>query len=152
MGAKHRMDILGVLGNGSFAMWMGSFPLYWIHLFLTLRFSKNLSAWIRGGGNADLGSASDRAGNRDMVVLPVFMGSSFQFGSPAKIYGAKRVGDMGGSPMDQNLSRCGGALCHTFYGFISIKGERVMSKILIIDDDLEICSLVKRALEKRDIR
>lgn len=35
-----------------------------------------------------------------------------------------------------------------FYGFISIKGERVMSKILIIDDDLEICSLVKRALEK----
>ena len=30
-------------GMAALAMWMGSLPLYWIHLFLTLRFSKNLS-------------------------------------------------------------------------------------------------------------
>ena len=126
MGAKHRMDILGVLGNGSACNvdWKFS-ALLDPFVFNSAVFQKSL-AWIRGGGNADLGSASDRAGNRDMVVLPVFMGISFQFGSPAKIYGAKRVGDIGGSPMDQNLSLdCGGALCHTFFMVSSVSRESV---------------------------
>lgn len=30
-------------GMTALAMWLGSFPIYWIHLFLNLRFSKNIS-------------------------------------------------------------------------------------------------------------
>ena len=45
---------------------------------------------------------------------------------PAKIYGSKWVGDMGESPMDQNLSLdCGGALCHTFFMVSSVSRESV---------------------------
>lgn len=126
MGTKHRMDLLGVLGNGGACNVDGKFSsLLDPFVFNSAVFQKSLS-WIRGGGNADLGSASDRAGNRDMVVFPVFMGISFQYGSPAKIYGSKRVGDMGESPMDQNLSLdCGGALCHTFFMVSSVSRESV---------------------------
>lgn len=126
MGAKHRMDLLGVLGNGGACNVDGKFSsLLDPFVFNSAVFQKSFS-WIRGGGNADLGSAPDRAGNRDMVVFPVFMGISFQYGSPAKIYGSKRVGDMGESSMDQNLSLdCGGALCHTFFMVSSVSRESV---------------------------
>ena len=113
-------------GMAALAMWMGSLPLYWIHLFLTLRFSKNLSL---GFGVAEMLISAlllTGLGTGILVFFPWFMGISFQYGSPAKIYGSKWVGDMGESPMDQNLSLdCGGALCHTFFMVSSVSRESV---------------------------